>query len=397
MEHGSPSNRAMARMFVAMLCVLPITSLIANKNWEYGLAGLAGFGRIFEPGRLAEIRPWIPTPASEAGYDGQFYAQIAIDPTLRHPGLIVACDNLAYRAQRIGMPAASYLLGLAQPRMIVQAYGLINFAAWAVLLGWFVRNESLMTSQKRHLAVAIFWTSGTMISVSRALTDLPSLCLSVIAIQSLISHPVAGSLLASCSILTKETALLSLLGFASVKPGKPGLLVFRLSLIVLPVFVWLMYVRFLVGGNQAGFQNFTWPALGWLEKLRFEWLLAWDRFPRMPILEMLTPISIAIQTAYLLSHPRWQSAWWRMGIGFAVLSIFLAHPVWESQNGYSRVLLPLTFAFNMQLATECEKTERWWYWLGNACLFNRGIHGLVLWAVFEWYWRRWKRGTAVDV
>ncbi len=381
----------MPRLFVVLLCFVPFTQLISNVDWKYGFAGLAGFGNIFEQGRLPDIKPWIPKTGSEAGYDGQFYAQIALDPTLRHPGLQGACDNLAYRAQRIGMPAASYIMGFGQPRWIVQAYGVINFLAWIALLVWFVRNQSLTTLDQRFLAIALLWSSGTLLSMSRALTDLPSLCLSVIAIQCLASRPSTGSLLAAGALLTKETAFLSLLGFISVNAKKRGQMLLQGCIIVFPLVCWLLYVRYHVGSNEAGYQNFAWPFTGWLEKLRFEWILAWERFPRVPILEMLTPICIAVQTVYLLSHPRWRLAWWRMGIGFAALSVFLAHPVWENQNGYTRVLLPMTFAFNMQLASERAKHERWWYWLGNACLFNRAIHGLVIWAVLERF--LWPRMT----
>ena len=93
LKQGSFSNHAMTVTFVVLLRWLPVAQLATNKSW-------------------------VPSGNSEAGYDGQFYAQIALDPTLRNPGLKDACDNLAYRAQLIAMPVASYVLGLGQPRWI---------------------------------------------------------------------------------------------------------------------------------------------------------------------------------------------------------------------------------------------------------------------------------------
>ena len=381
-----------------VLCSLPLLPLLIGNSWQYGFAGLACFGKKFESGRLSEIRPWIPPATSEDGYDGQFYVQIAIDPTLRHSGLNAACDNLAYRAQRIGMPAISYLLGLGHPRWIVQAYGLINLLAWGGLLLWVVQFCDLDSLRGRSMAFALMASSGVLFSVSRALTDLPSLCLCVWAIECQRTRPVFSGCLAAGSLLTKETALLSLFSFIRPKATSLQRTAMRLAAIAMPLVLWLLFVRISVGGNEAGFQNFTWPFLGWLDKIRTEWLLAITNWPRIPLVEMIAPGCIAVQSLYLLLHPQWESAWWRMGATFAVLSLFLALPVWESQNGYTRVLLPLTFAFNMQLGTNANVQQRfsWWYWLGNAGLFPRAIHGLVLWAIVEWIWGS-KRATTMPV
>lgn len=49
LKQGSFSNPAMATTFVVLLCLLPVAQLATNKSLDYGLAGLAGFGIIFEP------------------------------------------------------------------------------------------------------------------------------------------------------------------------------------------------------------------------------------------------------------------------------------------------------------------------------------------------------------
>jgi hypothetical protein len=402
---------------------MPLLQVLAYADLRFGLAGLVRFGRQFESGRLDEVRPWVQPDASQAGYDGQFYVQIAMDPSLRRSDLRDACDNLGYRAQRIAMPAISYLLGLGQPSAIVQIYASINLVAWTALLFWIRSRFPLEDFRQRMLAVGILWNAGALISVSRALTDLPSLALGAFGISMLqdstakaddLRGPLhhhrwgvmtwAGLLLGSVSLLTKETALLGAAGFLPALPPpneKPiasahgkwirqG--VVCMLVLVAPLALWLAYARWQVGGNQGGFQNFTWPLAGWLEKLQADWLLAMDRFPKIPLLEMLGPFSLAIQWAYLFLFPRWQNAWWRAGIGFALLCIFLAHPVWESQTAYARVLLPMSAAFNLLWAS-ARSGERGshtaWFWLGNLAFFDRAAPGILVWLLWEaWFLRQ---------
>lgn len=59
-------------------------------------------------------------------------------------------------------------------------------------------------------------------------------------------------------------------------------------------------------------------------------------------------VALTVQFLYLLLRPQWSQAWWRIGISYAVLMIFLGDAVWEGYPGAaSRVLLPLQLAFNV--------------------------------------------------
>jgi hypothetical protein len=51
-----------------------------------------------------------------AGYDGQFYAQLAIDPLITDPAIDRALDDPPYRARRILFSWTAHLVGLGQPR-----------------------------------------------------------------------------------------------------------------------------------------------------------------------------------------------------------------------------------------------------------------------------------------
>ena len=74
---------------------------------------------------------------------------------------------------------------------------------------------------------------------------------------------------------------------------------------------------------------------------------------------------------FLAWRVKWQSPWWRVGAAYAALLIVVGPSVWDGYPGAAtRVLLPLTFAFNVLLVGET------WYWplflLGNLTV----LHGL---------------------
>src|SRR5476651_1575943 len=74
------------------------------------------------------------------GYDGQFYAYLALRAPWRFPESQANSDAVAYRARRILMPAAAYTFGGGKPWWVIHVYSLINPLSWlalaAVLLKW---------------------------------------------------------------------------------------------------------------------------------------------------------------------------------------------------------------------------------------------------------------------
>lgn len=79
-------------------------------------------------------------------------------------------------------------------------------------------------------------------------------------------------------------------------------------------------------------------------------------------------VSLTVQCLFFVLRPRWSEAWWRAGIGYAVLLAVLGEAVWEGYPGAaSRVLLPMTLAFNMLVP----RGRAWWLvlLLGNLTVF----------------------------
>lgn len=80
---------------------------------------------------------------------------------------------------------------------------------------------------------------------------------------------------------------------------------------------------------------------------------------------MLSLVALATQVVTLVSRPNWRNPWWRVGVAYIGLLLILGEAVWEGHPGAAgRVLLPMTFAFNILLP------RNRWFWplliLGNA-------------------------------
>jgi hypothetical protein len=112
----------------------------------------------------------------------------------------------------------------------------------------------------------------------------------------------------------------------------------------------MIYVRVKFGpAEDVGLGNFTWPFVGYWEKIRVAWQEAIG--PEAATLHwaiFATLVALSVQALFFLLRPRPAERWWRVGVTFAVLMLFLATPVWEGYPGAAtRALLPLTLAFNV--------------------------------------------------
>ena len=92
-------------------------------------------------------------------------------------------------------------------------------------------------------------------------------------------------------------------------------------------------------------------------------------------------IGLTIQAAVLLIVRVWRNPWWRAGMGSVMLMVVLGPAVWEGLPGAAtRVLLPMTFAFNVVLPGTR------WFWplwvLGNLAI----IPALEVLRVPFWYY-----------
>lgn len=380
-------------VFVLLLAALPICIVTKEFSAEHGFLSLPMFGRAFLPHALPIVREINPPARSEHGYDGQFYAQIALSPLLNDPELPRACDNLQFRARRIGLPTLAHFIGLGQPAWILQAYSILNLFFWAALLIALARFTGFEGVRERLLAVSILWTSGTLISIERSLTDLPSVAISFGGLLLAETHVATACGLLALASLFRETSILSFPALVWINREHPlRRLVWLIPSLLAPVSAWFLYVRSQTPPQSLELSLLTPPIVNW-------WAKIGQQLIRRPtsLVELLAPIAIMVQVAYFVRHPIFSSLCWRWGVCWALLALVIGAPIWEEQFGFCRVLLPLTIAFNVLVYQhEQNWNYRWWFLLGNLWLFERAMaysprwldRTSILWLAFE-CWHHW--------
>ena len=360
------------------IAVCLFVALVAAKfSPQTGFTSLIRFGETWEARRhvLLQGMPIATVPRSN-GYDGQFYAQIALDPLLRHPDTARTLDVPAYRARRILAPVVASVVGLGSPWWTLQAYALLNVGCWFVL-AWLLA-KLLPEPDPANFArwLGCMFSMGILESVRQSLVDLPALLIFTLAVSAQAKSTTARSTVwLALGNLTKESNLLGALALWFGDPKRPFPLkktLISFSLAALPLLVWSWYVgtRLPSSTESGGLGNFTWPllGLGMHLKLCLSELTAgnWDgRFS----MGLLGAAGFATQAWVLWRHPNFQSGWWRAGSAYALLLLFLSPWVWSGYWAVSRVVLPMTIAFNLLLPSS--RRAFWPLWaLGNVSMLH---------------------------
>jgi len=322
---------------------------------------------------LATLPPQAFVPS---GYDGQFYAQIALCPGLQCPELSRVIDNPVYRARRIGQPALAWLGGAGRPYLVLQVYALINVLSWMALWLLLARFVGFRRPRDVFLALALLGGMGSLTSLARALPDLPAAVLSIATVWLSGKALMVAGLLAGGALFKETTALSYLAGLPPQHKFRDLLRTRTLVtgiLMVLPLALWLSYVyKYFPSGAGAGIRNFALPFTDLLPTLAdvavalsgIESLLPIER-----IFHLLSLPSLAIQAIYLIVRPQWGDRAWFVGFGFALLLPMLGSNVLSDAHAYTRVLLPMTFAFNVLI----HKQERGWTYLFWLIVGNIGL------------------------
>lgn len=311
---------------------------------------------------------------NSSGYDAQYYAQLAMDPNLSDPALKPAVDNLPYRARRILLSWTAYAIGGGNPIRALHVYTVQNIACWLllslVLLRWFPA-----TSWGNFFRwFGVLFSYGLCFSIRGSLVDGPSLLFIACGVAlAEMGRPWWSAIVLGISGLAKETNLLggaALLDWPGRDRRRWGALVFRGVLLVLPLAIWLVALRFWVGSaGDAGARNFGLPFVAYCVKWRdtLAQLIA-EGPDSLARLNLLMLVALTAQFLFLVLRPRWREPWWRVAISYCVLMVFLGDAVWEGYpSAASRVLLPMSLAFNFLVP----RGRAWWIvlLLGNLTLF----------------------------
>ena len=356
-------------LVVTSLCLIPAVFVARQFCPGHGLTKLLEVGPLYLPRALPQFQALHPVTTRRYGYDGQFYAQVAIDPLLRNPRLAQALDVPEYRSRRILIPALAWLLGGGQPSAIVTAYILLTVASWYILLWLLLRFERPETMQDWLCVGATMLTTGALASLQRSLTDLPA---ATLLVGAAVLAGRSRTVLLALAVLTRETC--AICAWAPVvdfrkTPHRFWRGAAHIAAIILPFLVWAIYVRFRFQKHFYGEDNFAWPFEGWIYG---------------PILTLvggnlstgLAGLSLLAELAYLVSRPRLDSFYWRVAISFGIASCFLSDEPLGSAVSFTRDLLPMTIGFNILLMRESPAKFSFWFVAGNIGLFS-GLVALI--------------------
>jgi len=350
---------------------------------EHGITKFLRVGQEFNERGTAVFRAtpkYIdPYPAHRWGFDGQLYAEMALDPLLRDPHLHVALDDPPYRSQRILLSWIAWVLGLGKPFWVINAYAAINLLFWIGFAWLSARLFAPLGWGGLAGYAAILLTCGVVESMQASLTDLPSFTL---ILAALMTGGTAGAGILALAALVRTTSLIGFIGLAEFPP--PWKEAFRKTLIrgliaVVPVALWVIYVLWRFRGREAGFDggNLALPFRGMMEKLGEFSVTAthgpirWHRFvfeiyKSYDLHALLTIVAVVTQSIFIALHREWRNPLWRWGAVAVLYFSCISFLSWESHFTITRHALPMTLVFNLLLAARPTKAWLIWFLLGNC-------------------------------
>jgi hypothetical protein len=355
------------------LVILFLTSVARFYHRGTGFTALIAFGEGLTEAPAMRDVPHV-TNAPWASYDGQFYAQRALDPLCRDPRVDRAMDLPAFRARRILFSWTAYALGFGRPVWIIQIYAVQNVVCWLLLAWLLTRWIPPVSARGLALWTACLFSHGVLWSVRFALLDAPSLLLIACAVCAVeAGRPLGAAVIVGVAGLARETNLLA----AAAQPfpgGRRGWirLAVTIALAMIPLLIWEDYLRSIYRSAVfAGADPLVLPgrlvASRWMQtfaELRKQGVFsgAWLPFGVVS--------SVIAQSAYMLVRREYGAAWWRVAVAYVVLLLLLDRTLVDPHTGaITRVLLPLTAGFNILLARESRAVRFWsWFVVGNLHL-----------------------------
>ena len=357
---------------------------------QFGLTKFLRVGQEFDRRGTAVFRATPkfidPYPAHRWGFDGQLYAEMALDPLLRNPQLHVGLDDPPYRGRRILLPWLAWVGGLGRPFWVLNAYAAMNLLFW-VGFAW-LGARLFRPHGWAGLAgyAAMLLTCGIIECMQASLTDFPSFVLNIAAI---VVGGAAGSGLLALAALARDTSLIGFVGLAEFGPPWRDALkknVVRGLIAAVPLALWIAYVLWRFRGREISFAggNLDWPFRAMVQKLgefsvtAVHGPIRWHRwffelYKSYDLHAALTVIALLTQSIYVLWHREWENRIWRWAAVVVVYFSCISFLSWESHFTVTRHALPITLGFNLLLAARPRRSWLAWFILGN-CFVPFGIY-----------------------
>lgn len=271
---GSPPHARRRPPLLGPRVVLVVVGVASTLAWGLFLAAETrtlwggdprGFLRLGLERQHAPVLAEVPRSTSR-GYDGQYYAELAIDPFLTQPETAGHLDTPSYRARRIGTPLAAYLAGLGNPRAAIAAYLVL---CWVLGIAGVWLAAAWLRSQGASSLWALWISVGAGLAASLLRVTPDALAVSLL-LAALWAHRADRwrlcIVLLVAATLTRETSLLAALAITAVELRRQRV-PRALTATLLPAGVlaaWQGYLLIRFGlGHSSGTGNFALP-LTWL-------------------------------------------------------------------------------------------------------------------------------------
>ena len=360
----TPSHRRIPLACGIVIAVVLTAVFVPHFHRHTGLTSLIRFGGLRKedlPPELAGV-PVYYVPGHH-GYDGQYYAHMALHPPWIYHDLASHYDFPSYRMRRAGLPAFAWAAGMGNPAWTVHIYSILNVLAWLALAWLLTLWTPLVDWVQFGRWSGCLLAAGVLESLRASLTDLPALLLTLGALRLWETRrPRTAAGVFAASVLTRETMALSIAGvlWPRVEDGRSGWrrAAWLGGLIVLPTALWVLYVAHYFPNSGGARGNFGWPfaavvggaadavrqlARGFGDNGRFAFRL-------------LTIFSMGVQLAVVLAAGKRGGNWWRFAVPFVGLFPLLGPAVWEGPWAVWRTELPVTVAFCLLLPANR------WFW-----------------------------------
>jgi hypothetical protein len=315
------------------------------------------------------------------GYDGQFFAALATDPLLLRPETRLMFDAPAYRAGRIGLPLAAWLLAAGNGSVAIFLYQVLSWGLGALVV-WVVARWLEDEGHSPWWAAPLICSGGVLSSFMGSMPDVAAMTLATAALWRSATRRRGAVPLLVAAVLVRETSIIAALAIAAAelrqRRFRPAALVVGAP--ALTLLAWRAYVvaRFGADSMDVPGGNLALP-LTWLpEKLA-------QTFDAPEVLAMLgLALAFAGLLVLLPSVARWSVAETSYA-GFAVMGLLLSRlnyvVIWW---GYTRSLLPLA-VLSVIVAARTTGWRRWWFraiplaWAAvGAVMLPRWVAGLAV-------------------
>lgn len=288
-----------------------------------------------------------------AGFDGQFYRDIAHDP-FNQRGFGRYVDDPRLRYERILLPLLANFVALGQDRWIDPAY--IGLEWLSAFLGiYWVGRYAQLKGRSGWWGLAYLSLPCTLIALDRMLTDLPftTLCVGFFYFAYR-KNFLAMFVTAMLACLTREMGVLLIAGYSAYLLWHRN---FRRAIILgaaaIPFAIWLVVESHLTAGPNLPYGCCSYPGSAIVSALRapFQSSLAAAIVKGSDVLSILGFLLCILGLWYLGQKGRasMPAAIW-VGAGFVVLAVMASctpdsfNHVYDYGRQYSPLLVVLLFA-----------------------------------------------------